>query len=196
MAHDTPQRADARRNYESLLCAARQAFADLGTSASLEDIARRAQVGIGTLYRHFPTRRDLFEAVYVSEVEALSRSAADVAGLPPWDALVAWLHRFVEYTATKRAVAEELARESELFRTCRTSIHAAGGPLLERAQQAGEARLDATFDDVLRLISGITLMQFPEAGQRERVLGMALDGVRSGQISDRRSPAPSPSRTT
>src|SRR5438270_13729060 len=98
-----PQRADARRNYEKLISAAREAFAEDGTSASLEDIARRAQVGIGTLYRHFPTRQDLLEAAYVDEVEAICRSAGDLAGLPPWDALVAWLHRFVRFAATKRA---------------------------------------------------------------------------------------------
>ena len=90
------QRADARRNREALLDAANDAFTDVGASASLEDIARRAGVGIGTLYRHFPTRKELFEAVYVHEVEALCQSAADVAELPPWDALAAWLRRFVE----------------------------------------------------------------------------------------------------
>jgi AcrR family transcriptional regulator len=73
-----PKRADARRNYETLISAAREAFAEDGVSASLEDIARRAQVGIGTLYRHFPTRQDLFESVYVDEVEALCRTADDL----------------------------------------------------------------------------------------------------------------------
>ncbi|WP_243420777.1 helix-turn-helix domain-containing protein [Micromonospora globispora] len=84
-----PKRADARRNYEALVAAAREAFGERGTSASLEEIARRAQVGIGTLYRHFPTRQELLEAVYVDEVEALCRSAAELADLPPWDAFVA-----------------------------------------------------------------------------------------------------------
>src|SRR5262245_58081531 len=85
-----PKRADARRNYEKLVVAAREAFAEDGTAASLEDIARRAGVGIGTLYRHFPTRQDLLEAAYVEEVEAISRSAEDLAELPPWEALVVW----------------------------------------------------------------------------------------------------------
>jgi AcrR family transcriptional regulator len=76
----------------------------------LEEIARRAQVGIGTLYRHFPNRQALLEAVYVDELEALCRSADDVAELPPWDALVGWLHRFVAYLATKQALAQELLR--------------------------------------------------------------------------------------
>lgn len=172
-----PKRADARRNYEALVAAAREAFGERGTAASLEEIARRAQVGIGTLYRHFPTRRELLEAVYVDEVEALCRSAAELADLPPWDAFVAWINRFVAYVATKRALAEELV-DSEVFRGCRTAIYAAGEPMLRRAQEAGVARPDATFDDVLRLLSGITTAQFTEPGQRERVLGFALDGLR------------------
>src|SRR2546430_2871563 len=103
-----PMRADARRNYDKLLTAARQALAEKDAQVSLEDIARRAGVGIGTLYRHFPTRQNLLEAVYVEEVEAVSRSAQDMADLPPWEGLIEWLHRFVGYMATKQALAEEL----------------------------------------------------------------------------------------
>ncbi|SCF42027.1 TetR/AcrR family transcriptional regulator [Micromonospora mirobrigensis] len=173
-----PRRADARRNYETLVAAAREVFAQQGAGGSLEEIARRAQVGIGTLYRHFPTRRDLLEAVYVDEVDALCRAAGDLAGLPPWDALVAWLHRFVEYVATKRALAEGLA-DSAVFANCRTAIYAEGEPMLRRAQEAGAARPEATFDDVLRLLTGITAASFTEPGQREKVLGFALDGLRA-----------------
>ena len=174
-----PQRADARRNYEALLVAAADAFTDVGSSASLEDIARRAGVGIGTLYRHFPTRQALFEAVYVHEVEALCRSAADVAELAPWDALVTWLRRFAKYMGTKRAVVEELAKESELLASCREAIFAAGSPLLAHAQATGEARRDATFEDVLQLVMGITLIPVGNADQVERLLGMVLDGIRT-----------------
>jgi AcrR family transcriptional regulator len=173
-----PRRADARRNYEKLIAAAHETFGEAGASASLEEIARRAHVGIGTLYRHFPTRRELFETVYVDEVAALCRTAEDLADLTPWQALVGWLRRFVEYTATKRALAEELVHDSDLFRSCRAAIYAAGGPLLARAQQDGSARADVGFDDVMRLISGITMMQFVQEGQLERVLGMAFDGMR------------------
>ncbi|MBQ0903338.1 TetR/AcrR family transcriptional regulator [Micromonospora sp. U21] len=173
-----PKRADARRNYDALIAAARDAFAEHGAAASLEDVARRAGVGIGTLYRNFPSRRHLFEAVYVEEVRALSRTAEDLAELPPWDALVAWLHRFVGYVATKRALAEELLHDSEIFRTCRTEIYAAGEPLVSRAQAAGVVRDDVGFDDVVRLISGLTMAQFPSPEQRDRVLGVALDGLR------------------
>ncbi|MEU8185228.1 TetR family transcriptional regulator [Micromonospora sp. NPDC049044] len=173
-----PKRADARRNYDALIAAAREAFAENGASASLEDVARRAGVGIGTLYRNFPSRRHLFEAVYVEEVRALSRSAEDLAELPPWDALVAWLHRFVAYVATKRALAEQLLQDSEIFTSCRTEIYAAGEPLLRRGQDAGVVRADIGFDDVVRLISGLTMGQFSSPGQRDRVLGVALDGLR------------------
>ncbi|MFJ2081600.1 TetR/AcrR family transcriptional regulator [Micromonospora chokoriensis] len=173
-----PKRADARRNYDSLVAAAREAFAENGAAASLEDVARRAGVGIGTLYRNFPSRRHLFEAVYVEEVRALSRSAEDLAELPPWDALVAWLHRFVAYVATKRALAEHLLHDSEIFQSCRTEIYAAGEPLMRRAQAARVVRDDIGFDDVVRLISGLTMAQFPSSEQRDRVLGVALDGLR------------------
>ncbi|MEU7587556.1 helix-turn-helix domain-containing protein [Micromonospora sp. NPDC049230] len=174
-----PKRADARRNYDALIVAAREAFAENGAAASLEDVARRAGVGIGTLYRNFPSRRHLFEAVYVEEVRALSRSAEDLAELPPWDALVAWLHRFVAYVATKRALAEQLLHDSEIFTSCRTEIYAAGEPLMRRAQAAGAVRADVSFDDVIRLISGLTMAQFPSPEQRDRVLGVALDGLRA-----------------
>jgi AcrR family transcriptional regulator len=173
-----PQRADARRNFDALLSAARDAFAEHGTDASLEDIARRAGVGIGTLYRNFPTRQDLFETVYIGEIEQLCQTAEDVAGLPPWDALVSWLHRFVAYTATKRAIYEALNRDSAMFRHCREEIYRVGEPLLARAQDAGEVRTDVTFDDTLRMISGLTAGGFVDAAQRERVLGIALDGLR------------------
>jgi AcrR family transcriptional regulator len=174
-----PHRADARRNFDALLSAAREAFAEHGTGASLEEIARRAGVGIGTLYRNFPTRQDLFDSVYVEEVEELCHAAEEIAELPPWDAFVAWLRRFVAYVATKRAIHEALNRDSEMFRSCRVAMYEAGEPLLVRAQEAGEARTDAGFDDVLRMITGITATGFVDERQRERVLGIALDGVRA-----------------
>lgn len=174
-----PQRADAKRNYDKLIAAAHDAFAESGVSASLEDIARRAGVGIGTLYRNFPTRRDLLESVYVEEVDAVCRSAGELSVLDPWDALVAWLHRFVAYTATKRALAEALSSDSELFQTSRAAIFAAGEPLLHRAQDAGVARRDIDFEDLMRLIFGITMIQAESSEQLERVLGVGIDGLRA-----------------
>ena len=132
-----PQRADARRNFDALLAAARDALASKGTDASLEDIARNAGVGIGTLYRNFPTRLDLLKAVYLGEIEELCQAAEDVADLPPWEALTTWLRRFVAYAATKRAIHESLNRESEMFKDARAAMYEAGTPLFERAQAAG-----------------------------------------------------------
>jgi AcrR family transcriptional regulator len=177
-----PARADARRNYDRLLAAAADLFAERGAGASLEEIARRADVGIGTLYRHFPTRQALLEAVYVDEVEEMARAAADLAGLEPWEALRTWLRRYVGYAATKRALAEEMLasmdREDEVFVACRTALTAAGDALLRRAQEAGEVRPDATFADVGRMVGGIAAIPSAEPGQVERILDLALDGLR------------------
>jgi AcrR family transcriptional regulator len=177
-----PKRADARRNYEKLLSAAAEAFTENGTDASLEDIARRAQVGIGTLYRHFPTRQELLEAVYIDEVEEMSRAAADLTDLEPWDALVTWLRQFVRYAATKRALADEMMRtidqDAEVFAACRTAITAAGDMLLRRAQEAGVVRADTNFTDVGRMVGGIAAIRTADPGQIERILDVALDGLR------------------
>src|SRR5579864_59592 len=103
-----PQRADARANHDKLVASARALFTDKGTSAPLEDIAEHAGVGIGTLYRHFPTRQALLEAVYVGEVEAIARAADDLSGEAPWDALEQWLRQYAGFSATKRALTEAL----------------------------------------------------------------------------------------
>jgi AcrR family transcriptional regulator len=177
-----PKRADARRNYEKVLAAAHDAFAEGGASTSLEEIARRAEVGIGTLYRHFPNRQALLEAVYVDEVEALCHSAADVAELPPWDALVGWLRRFVAYLATKQALAQEMLdyvdRDADVFKTCRASLYAAGGPLLERAQKAGVVRTDTDLGEVIQMVGGIAKIPTADPAQIDHILGVALDGLR------------------
>jgi AcrR family transcriptional regulator len=177
-----PKRADARRNYEKVVAAAREAFAEGGTATSLEEIARRAHVGIGTLYRHFPNRQALLEAVYVDEVEGLCRSAADLAELPPWEALVGWLHRFVAYLATKQALAQELLnyvdRDAELFQSCRAALWAAGGPLLERAQQARVVRGDTDLSEVIQMVGGIAKIPSTGPEQIDHILDIALDGLR------------------
>jgi AcrR family transcriptional regulator len=178
-----PKRADALRNYEKVVAAARAAFTEEGSSASLEEIARRAGVGIGTIYRNFPNRQVLLEAVYTREVEALCRSAAEYAPLEPWDALVAWLHRFVGYMATKQALAAELLdymdRDAPLFTGCRELMYAAGGQLLERAREAGVVRPDTNLSDVIQLAGGIAKIQTGDPGQVYRILDIALDGLRS-----------------
>ncbi|MFE4757473.1 TetR/AcrR family transcriptional regulator [Streptomyces mirabilis] len=181
VASHRPHRRDAARNYDALLAAAREAFAQNGAEASLEDIARCAGVGIGTLYRNFPTRRHLFESVYADEVNALCRMAQDVAALEPWEALTSWLRRFVDLSVTQRAIREALSNESEVFLACRGLMYQAGGPLFERAQKAGEARTDLGFDDLLRMVAGITATNFLDDAQRDRVLAVAFDGVHAAR---------------
>lgn len=173
-----PRRADALRNYEALLVAARDAFAESGTDASLEEVARRANVGIGTLYRNFPTRDDLIEAVYVSEIAALEAVAAEVRSDEPWSALRRWLDRFVDYIGTKRVLIEAMNRDSEVMAACRTAMYEAGGPVLARAQEAGVARSDVDVVDVVRIVAGVAGVP-TEPDQRMRLVDVAIDGFRA-----------------
>src|SRR6059058_2412054 len=177
-----PKRADARRNYEKVLAAAREAFAEGGEAMSLEEIARRAEVGIGTLYRNFPNRQALLEALYVNEVEELARSADQLERVEPWEALNSWFERLIGYLATKRALAAELTNyldpDAPLFQACRKSLFASGEPLLKRAQDAGMVRRDAEFSDVMHMVIGITKIPSADPNQIEHILRIALDGLR------------------
>jgi len=177
-----PKRADARRNQERLLEAAREVFAEGGETTTLEEIARRAGVGIGTLYRHFPSRQALLEELYVTELDEICRSASELADADPWDALREWFKRMIGYLTTKRALNEELSNyldpDAPLFRQCRGALYAAGEPLLARAQEAGVVRADVEFPDVLQIVVGITKIPAADPGQVQRVLGVALDGLR------------------
>lgn len=177
-----PKRADARRNQERLLVAAREVFAEGGEGTALEEIARRAGVGIGTLYRHFPSRQALLEELYVAELDEICRSATELADADPWEALREWFERMIGYLTTKRALNEELSNyldpDAPLFRQCRGALYAAGEPLLARAQEAGVVRADVEFPDVLQIVVGITKIPAADPGQVQRVLGVALDGLR------------------
>jgi AcrR family transcriptional regulator len=177
-----PKRADARRNYEKVLAAAREAFAVGGESTALEEIARRAGVGIGTLYRHFPNRQALLEALYVDEVEEVCRSAAEADTEDPWGALNGWVERLIGYIGTKQALAHELLnyldRDAELFKICRTSLFEAGEPLLRRAQEAGVVRSDVTIGEVIQMVIGIAKIPNSDPEQTKHILRIALDGLR------------------
>lgn len=177
-----PKRADARRNYEKVLTAAREAFAEGGDSTALEEIARRAGVGIGTLYRNFPNRQALLEALYVNEVEEVCRSAAALDEADPWDALNDWFESLLGYLATKQALAGELLnyfeRDAPLFQVCRTSLYAAGAPLLARAQEAGVVRADVEFPEVMQMVMGIAKIPASDPEQIKHILRIALDGLR------------------
>jgi AcrR family transcriptional regulator len=185
---DCGMRADARRNNERLLSAAAAAFAEHGADdVSLEEIARRAGVGIGTLYRHFPTRQALLEAVYRDQVEALRARADELLGsVPPGVALASWLRDLLEFGRTKRnltsALLTTLSKDSELLSSCSSMMRGAVTDILGRAQLAGAARADANPTDLLRLVHAISLTTDWAAGdheQADRLLALVLDGLRS-----------------
>ena len=176
-------RADARRNYARLVAAAREVLAERGSEAAMEEIARRADVGVGTLYRHFPRRIDLVEAVYREDVDGIVALATDVSErLAPWDALVAWLQGFVRYAEAKRTFLTEL---HEAFEKCpdlavssRERIGAAAALVLHRAQEAGVARPDVDEHDLMQLVGGMCMARNATLAQNERLLTFVLDGLR------------------
>ena len=176
-------RADAARNRAKLIDSARQVFAQHGGEASLEQIAKAAGVGIGTLYRHFPTRLALLEAVYRDEVDVLRETAEKVEpNHPPVEALGLWLVAFVDYAATKRHIVTELVdsigRESDLMTHSREVIYGTAERLVGAAQAAGEIRGDVTANDVLRLVGGCTMMPNFDREQTQRILAVVMDGLR------------------
>lgn len=177
-------RADAVRNHERVLEAAKAVFSAGGPDASLEAVARRAGVGIGTLYRHFPTREALFEAVYRREVEQLVELAERLKTAPvPIDALRHWLRSNVEFVATKKGmlVALELAVQgaSALYAYSFERLTKAVGALLDRAIAAGEIRGDITPEDLLRALVGMCYMHDQPGWQASvlRLLDIFVDGL-------------------
>lgn len=182
-----PMRADARRNYQRLVAAAAAAFAEHGTDASMDDIARRAGVGPGTLYRHFPTRHALLEAVYRDQVEALCARAYELGDtLPPGEALAAWLRAVAGYVTTKRGLAEALMsgpgeRQPEVFAAGKQAMREAGAALVSRAQEAGEVRGDVDVADVLKLGHAIALAAEHAPDGPDRLLALVMDGLRRGR---------------
>ncbi|MFB9236060.1 TetR/AcrR family transcriptional regulator [Plantactinospora siamensis] len=194
---ERPMRADARRNYERLIAVAREAFTEHGAEARLDDIARRAGVGPGTLYRHFPSRDDLLAAVYRDDVEALRAQAEELAGrLPPADALAAWLRLQLDYLKVKRglwtALKAMLAADSETLARCKDTMRSALGGLLDRAQAAGVVRPDVDAPTVLRLVHGVGLASESAPEEADRLLGIMLDGLRPPPSS---APAATSART-
>jgi len=154
-------RADAQRNRERILEAAKDALARSGGDVSLDDIAKRAGVGPGTLYRHFPARGDLLEAVYRTEVEKLAAAHREYAEtLPPVEALRAWLRLFVDYIAAKRLIAPALNSHvtdtDKLYESSRGLITGAVGALVKAAVKSGDMRRDIDPMDLLRALVGIS----------------------------------------
>ncbi len=184
-----PKRADARRNYERLLAAAAAAFAEHGADdVSLEEIARRAGVGIGTLYRHFPARQALLEAVYKDQVDGLDVLAGKLlAAESPGDALGEWMRAFVAFGRTKRslssALVETIGKNSQLMSSCSMILRGRTDELLNRAQEAGEARPEVKCVDIFRLAHGLimaTEVEPSDPDQPDRLLGLVIDSVLAG----------------
>ena len=178
-----PTRADAARNYDLLVTAARQAFSEHGTDTSLEEIARRAGVGIGTLYRRFPSRTALLEAVYVDEIQSVCDRAYGFAEqLEPFEALAAWLRSFVGYGLSKKSLAGELTvalgKDSPFFQSCKLNVQDAGLLLLDKAKAAGEVRPELDLMDIMRLVGGINMGRDIEPEQAHRLLDIVLCGLR------------------
>jgi AcrR family transcriptional regulator len=180
---DRPMRADARRNYERLVVSARKVFTEEGGQASMEAIAREAGVGVGTLYRHFPKRIDVVEAVYRTDVEELVQTAERVvAELEPWPAVVAFLEAFVRYAQGKRTFLNELREAFEknpgLRSQCRESIDSAMNLVFSRAQRAGVVRADVDGSDIMQLVGPMCTSATLSADQCTRLLATILDGLR------------------
>jgi AcrR family transcriptional regulator len=179
-------RADARRNYDLLLAQAASAIAERGADdVSLEEIARRAGVGIGTLYRHFPTRQSLLEAVFRDQVDALARQAEELAADPsPGSALEEWLRAMMAFGRTKRSLntslAATLGKDSEIYSACSQMLRDSTAALVERAQAAGVARRDVQPTDVMRLVHGLIMIENAapgDEGQAERMLSLVVAGL-------------------
>jgi AcrR family transcriptional regulator len=179
------RRADAQRNYERLLSVARAAVAERGGDIVLEDIARQAGVAIGTLYRHFPTRQDLLEAVFLDEAHKLRARAEElVDATDPLEALITWLRLQLAFSARGRSMGAAVmtakqVKGSELH-VASEAMRAAGLLLLQRAQAAGAVRPEIELTDVLRLIYGIGLANDPPDPKRaSRMFDLVLAAVRA-----------------
>jgi AcrR family transcriptional regulator len=182
-----PLRADARRNRDKLVEVAAQMFASDGVDVSLEEIARRAGVGIGTLYRHFPTREHLVEVVYRREVEGLCHAADELAREHPADvALELWMQRFVDYIATKRGLATSLrlllTTNSTLFSDTSGRVSGVMRSLVQAAAAAGKIRADVDASDVMHALGGIySAPNTPDWRERSgRLVKLLMDGLRFG----------------
>lgn len=182
-------RADARRNYQRLVAAATEVVAEQGPGASLEEVTRRAGVGVGTLYRHFPTRDDLLEAVFADQLKALGDLADELADAPdPGEALGRWLWACLQQTRSHRSLgAAVIARKADPTTPAGAAherLRAGGAHLLERAQDAGWARPEITMSQAMTLMSGIALATekaglAPDDPRNAECFEIALRGMRA-----------------
>jgi AcrR family transcriptional regulator len=176
------RRADAERNRAKILAAARSAFADPQAEVSMAEVSRRAGVGMATLYRNFPGRRELLEALYIDEVNAVCEAAETLAAQTPGAVFVAWLHRFFAFITSKHPVGTELLKHSggsaPVMGESRGRVMEAGRPLFRAAQRTHEVREDLTLEQILDMIVAIASIH-GDSEYLEPILQAALDGLRS-----------------
>ena len=186
-----PMRADAQRNYASLLNTARVAVSERGADIVLEDVARSAGVAIGTLYRHFPTRQDLLEAVFLEEANELRTHAEELISTPvPFDALISWLRLQMDFSARGRSMGAAIMAAKHVPGTriydANKAMHEAGEVLLLRAQAAEQIRTDVHILDVIRLVYGIALVNehTSDPDGANRMLDLVIAGIRTTPSRD------------
>jgi AcrR family transcriptional regulator len=177
-------RADARRNRDRLLSAAGEAFRRDGVAASLDEIARSAAVGIGTLYRHFPTRNDLVAALVQVDLERVAELADEFCADESSDVLARWIDELVRHTVVYRGLAETVAAttgDASTFGRACECVHSAGGRLVRREQQRGNVRADVRPDDVIALANAIATVTQGDRDRRRRrrLIGLLIDGLRA-----------------
>lgn len=177
-------RADARRNYERIVATARDVFFEHGVEAPLDDVVKRAGVGAGTLYRHFPSREVLVEAVFRSEIEEVAEQAYALSReLSAQDALLEWFRELVRFNTDRAGLAAALKaaidQDSETFRYCRQKLRDAARALLEPAQAVGAVRADLEAVDLMRLSHGIgAAAKFADEASRNRMLSVLMEGLK------------------
>jgi len=185
---DRKPRADAQRNRERLIDAAKAAFAQTGPDASLEEVARRAEVGIGTLYRHFPTREAVVKAVYRRELEQLVDAAERLlAERTPLEALRAWLRLSVDYLATKRVIAQALNATptgTTLYKSGGPAMQAAIERLVSAALASGEVRPDVQPEDIFQVLAGVSYGSAAPGWEARalRLIDIVTDGLRTNRV--------------
>ncbi len=177
-------RADAQRNLDALLQAAKAVFTTSGVDAPVREIAERAGVGIGTFYRHFPQRADLIAAVFRHEIDACAEAAPTLAAqYAPGEALAKWMQRYAAFIATKRGLAPALHSGNPAFETLRAyfeqRVRPAVRTLLESAVAAGEIRNDVESDELLHAVASLC-MPAQDDGRAQRMVALLVDGLRSG----------------
>ena len=184
------RRADAERNRDKILAAARSAFADPEAEVSMAEISRRASVGMATLYRNFPGRRELLEALYTDDVDAVCEAAENGDADPPGAALAVWLRRFFAFVATKHQVGSALLAHSDrtnpVFSESRARVLAAGQPLLAAAQREHAVRDTLTLQQILDMVIAIASIH-GDSGYLEPILQATLDGLRPSSDEDEKT---------